>query len=138
MLHLRKPRTLAFALAAVIAALLLPGTALAAAPTVATGPVTNITSTQATFNGSVNPEGSATTFHWDYATATEFRDLGYVHSTPDVLLGVQGVPFLVGDYTPGTTVSGLSPKTTYHVRFVASNSDGTSYGGDVTFTTLRK
>src|SRR3954449_13240540 len=106
MLHLRKPGTLGFALAAVVVALLLPGTALASAPVAATGPVTNITSTGATFNGSLNPEGSATTFHWEYATASEFRTGGYPHSTPDTLLGVQGVPFLVGDFMPGTTVDG--------------------------------
>jgi hypothetical protein len=31
--------------------------------------------------------------------------------------------------------SGLSPNTTYHFQIVASNSGGTSYGGDLTFTT---
>jgi len=34
------------------------------------------------------------------------------------------------------TVTGLQPNTTYHFRLVASNSVGTSYGRDRTFTTL--
>ena len=33
-------------------------------------------------------------------------------------------------------ISGLSPATTYHVRAYATNSVGTNYGDDITFTTL--
>jgi hypothetical protein len=33
------------------------------------------------------------------------------------------------------TITGLSPGTTYHYRSVSENSDGTSYGSDMTFTT---
>jgi len=34
-----------------------------------------------------------------------------------------------------TSLSSLTASTTYHYRFVASNSLGTSYGADKTFTT---
>ncbi|MFQ5865963.1 MAG: FlgD immunoglobulin-like domain containing protein [bacterium] len=33
-------------------------------------------------------------------------------------------------------ISGLTPNTTYHFRVVAYNSNGYSYGGDKTFTSL--
>jgi hypothetical protein len=33
-------------------------------------------------------------------------------------------------------VSGLTASTTYHLRIVATNSSGTTYGSDSTFTTL--
>ena len=35
-----------------------------------------------------------------------------------------------------TSITGLTPNTLYHVRAFATNSVGTSYGSDVTFTTL--
>ena len=35
----------------------------------------------------------------------------------------------------GTTVSSLSPNTTYHFQIVAYSSGGNDYGGDLTFTT---
>jgi hypothetical protein len=34
-------------------------------------------------------------------------------------------------------LSGLKAKTTYHFRALATNSGGTSYGGDITFTTKK-
>jgi hypothetical protein len=33
-------------------------------------------------------------------------------------------------------ISGLTASTTYHFRIVATNSSGTAYGSDSTFTTL--
>jgi hypothetical protein len=35
------------------------------------------------------------------------------------------------------TITGLISNTTYHVRSFATNSVGTSYGGDVSFTTSK-
>ena len=36
-----------------------------------------------------------------------------------------------------SALTGLLPDTTYHVRAYASNSTGTAYGNEVTFTTFR-
>jgi len=41
---------------------------------------------------------------------------------------------LTGSYI--SSIAGLSPSTTYHYRTYATNSIGTSYGSDLTFTTL--
>ena len=43
-----------------------------------------------------------------------------------------------GPRTVSATITGLSRSTTYHFRVTATNSDGTTAGGDVTFTTLSK
>ena len=40
----------------------------------------------------------------------------------------------LGSFT--SEITGLSPNTTYHVRAYVTNSAGTAYGADVTFTTL--
>jgi hypothetical protein len=40
----------------------------------------------------------------------------------------------VGIYT--SNITGLLPNTTYHIRAYATNSVGTAYGSDLTFTTL--
>jgi hypothetical protein len=81
--------------------------------------------TTATLNGSVNPNGQATTVYFEYGTSTSYgtktaaKSVGSGTSTANV----------------ATPVSGLAPGTTYHVRFVATNATGTNSGGDVTFTT---
>ena len=41
-----------------------------------------------------------------------------------------------GDVDVGVTITGLSPGTLYHARFVITNGVGTTPGDDVTFTTL--
>ena len=95
------------------------------APSAATNPATNVASYSATLNGTVNPHGLTTTVHFQYGTTT-----GYGSTTANQA------------FTGSTTrsvaanISGLSPSTTYHFRIVASNSAGTTYGSDRTFTTL--
>lgn len=39
-------------------------------------------------------------------------------------------------FTPGSVITGLQPNTTYHFRAKATNSEGTTYSEDATFTTL--
>src|SRR6185312_5025221 len=113
-------------LAAVIGFLWLAGPAAAAsAPTAATGPVTTFSETSATVSGTVNPNGQATTWHFDYGKTST-----YGSSTASSSAGSG-----TSSTTVSTTINGLTPGTTYHYRFVAANGSGTTTGSDGTFTT---
>jgi hypothetical protein len=98
----------------------------------ATGPP-SVTGRTAAFSGSANPEGSLTTVHFDYGLDPKYFGGGpivYIASTPDQTIG--------SDFTTHTfsaSVSGLVPNALYHVRLVATNNTGTTFGPDVTFIT---
>jgi hypothetical protein len=85
-----------------------------------------MTTTTATLNGTLNPNGAATTYHFEYGPTNT-----YGTSTPDGNAGS----------TPGSTpvnapLTGLAAGTTYHFRLVADNGVGGSVNGaDATFTT---
>src|SRR5881392_76118 len=53
---------------------------LAAAPTATTGPVSSVTATTATVTGTVNPNGSATTWFFEYGTSTGYGSRTSTHS----------------------------------------------------------
>ena len=94
-------------------------------PTVTTGSPTSVTDIAAILNGTVNPNGSSTTYYFQYGTTTSY---GENTSSTSAGSGTSNV-------SANTLVSGLTSNTTYHYRLVATNSGGTSYGGDKTFTT---
>ena len=96
------------------------------APTVFTTVATLVTSTSATLNGTVNPNGEATTYYFEYGTDTSY---GSPTSSASAGSGTSAV-------SVNAAISGLSSDTTYHYRLVATNSDGTSYGDDKTFNTI--
>jgi hypothetical protein len=90
-------------------------------------------STSAGFAGSVNPEGLATTAHFEYGLDPRYSGGGtvaYDQSTTSESVG--------GDFAAhaiSAQVSGLVPNALYHVRLVATNAAGTTTGADETFTT---
>lgn len=95
-------------------------------PTVVTGQPSYISDTKATFSGTVNPHGTATTYHFDYGKTT-----GYGLRTNDVVTG-PGTAALPVFETP----TDLEAKMTYHYRLVATNPAspaGGTLGGDVSF-----
>jgi hypothetical protein len=96
-------------------------------PTVVTNPVSNVTATGATLNGTVNPNGAATTYHFEYGTTTAY---GTNVPVPD---GAAGAGTTAVPESAGLT--GLVSSTTYHFRLVATNSGGTTLGADQSFTT---
>lgn len=98
-------------------------------PSVTTAPVTNITSGEATCGGNVISNGGG----------GEITERGICYST-------NSNPTVDGDgctkITNGTgtgnftaSMTSLAANTTYHVRSFATNSAGTSYGNEKTFTT---
>jgi phosphodiesterase/alkaline phosphatase D-like protein len=97
----------------------------ASAPTAITGPVSAVGSTSATVTGTVNPNGQATTWYFEYGTSTSY---GSKTSTMNAGSGTSNVD-------ASATLSGLAPGTTYHYRLVATSSAGTSRGADGIFTT---
>jgi hypothetical protein len=87
-------------------------------------------------SGSVNPQGLATTGHFELGLDAFFRAahdrITYDQRTPNQQVGsdFSAHPILA-------TVSRLVPNALYHVRLVATNGAGTTYGPDQTFTTAK-
>jgi phosphatidylinositol-3-phosphatase len=96
-----------------------------APPTVATGNASAVSGTGATLNGTINPNGADTTYHFDYGPT---RKYGYSTSDATLLAGSSVVPV-------NTTISGLNSGTKYHYRLVGTNTYGTTYGLHKAFTT---
>ena len=92
---------------------------------VKTTSVTNIGETTATTGGHVTCEGGTTVTARGVCVSTSIN------------------PTIAGNHTASgtgtgvfaTILTGLSPNTTYHARAYATNSTGTAYGDDVSFTT---
>jgi hypothetical protein len=120
---------LVLALAGVSAGALNLSSALAAPPTakpgVNTQPATAVNMHSATLNGVVDPNGLATTYKFQYGKTTT-----YGTTTPIKPATGSGKHISVS-----ATVSNLASGTTYHYRLVATNSKGTTLGGDKQFTT---
>ena len=112
-----------------ISGAVVPGAPGIGGPSVGTGTTNTYTqktsSIDATLTGGIYPNGVQTTWWVEYGTSTSY---GQSTSTSDVGSGQTLVSLT-------STLTGLSPSTTYHYRFVASNSDGTTYGPDSTLRT---
>lgn len=97
------------------------------APAVTTGAASGVTDTAATLNGTVNPEGAATTYQFQYGTSTSYGSVAPA-SPASAGSGSSAV-------SESASLSGLSASTTYDYRLVATNATGTTDGGNQTFTT---
>ena len=92
---------------------------------VTTTPASSVMQTSAQLNGQLNPNGSASTYYFQWGTSTAYGSSSTTGSTNNG----------VGFFPVSLTVPGLSPGTTYHYRLVASSFNGTTYGADQTLTT---
>ncbi|MGE0086681.1 MAG: hypothetical protein AB7S75_19935 [Desulfococcaceae bacterium] len=97
-----------------------------AKPTVTTGSATAVSSSSATLNGTVNPNGAATNYYFEYDLTT-----AYETSTPIASAGSGTVSVSVN-----ANISGLSAGMIYHFRLAATNSEGTTLGNNQTFSAL--
>ena len=97
------------------------------AATVTSNSATDVSATSSTLNGSVNPNGLSTTVKFEYGTTTSYGS--EVTATESPLSGTSS-------QSVSAPVTDLSSNTTYHYRVVATNSAGTTYGNDRSFTTL--
>jgi hypothetical protein len=103
----------------------LPAAALAASPTATTGAATKVSQTGAVLHGSVNPNGFATGYVFEYGP------------TPN--LGIDSTSRSVGHGTKVVDVArplgGLTPGTIYYYRIAATSTAGTAFGALRRFTT---
>ncbi|HEY8082607.1 MAG TPA: S8 family serine peptidase [Solirubrobacterales bacterium] len=94
---------------------------------VTTEAATQVKGTSATLRASINPEGSATSYYFEYGKTTSYGSEAPLPSEP-IGSGTSSVKV-------GRSIGGLSLGTTYHYRVVAENSAGIAYGVDKAFTT---
>lgn len=96
----------------------------APAPDAVTGAAGSISSSAAMLTGSVNANGRATTWFFEYGTSTS-----YGSRTASQNGGAATSAFNVS-----AQVSGLQAGRTYHFRLVATSDGGTGHGADQSFT----
>jgi len=110
-----------------VALLVVPAGAAVAAgpPSATTGAATSVTQGGATVSGTVDPQGTATTYRFEYGTSSS-----YGLQTAEVDAGSGS-----GAVDASANLSGLTSDTTYHYRLVATNAAGVTRGSDRTLKT---
>jgi hypothetical protein len=98
---------------------------LSAPPTAVTQPASMITPNGAMLKGSVNPNGAATSYYFQYGVTTNY---GSYSVTNNLTAGTSPVAV-------NSILTGLFSDTPYHCQLVATNSAGSSAGTDQLFTT---
>lgn len=104
------------------------GTGVNTIPTVTTGAASSITTTSATLAGTIPANGCSpvTAYGVEYSTTAGFPNGS---GTPVPSTNLSGINF-------SSNVSGLSAGTVYYYHAFATNSGGTGYGAEQTFTTV--
>jgi uncharacterized protein (TIGR02145 family) len=100
---------------------------LGQAPTATTQQATNVNTSSATLNGSVNANYMPTVVTFEYGTTTAYGNT--ITATQSPINGNSSTNVNIN-------ITGLAVATTYHYRVKTENSLGTNYGSDLTFTTL--
>ncbi|MFZ4724777.1 MAG: FISUMP domain-containing protein [Paludibacter sp.] len=101
-------------------------TTLANLPTITTSATSGIAQTTATSGGSISTDGGANVTARGVCWSTSTNPIITNSKTTD---GIGTGSFI-------SNLTALTANTIYHIRAYATNSAGTSYGSDVTFTTL--
>ena len=96
-------------------------------PITSTNDATNVLTTTATLNGTVNPNYLSTTVTFEYGLTTSYGTSATATQSP-----VTGSSSL----SVSADLTGLNPGTIYHFRVKTVNSLGTVLGDDKSFTTL--
>lgn len=100
-------------------------TVQARAPEVTTDPATDVSTSSAVLNGTVDPMGSETTAHFEWGPTAAL-----VNTT-----GSESVGAGEGGVAVSRQITGLDQGRTYHFRVVAENTGGTAVGPVLSFET---
>jgi hypothetical protein len=96
-------------------------------PTASTEAASEVHGNDAVLNATINPQGPGATYRFEYGKTSSY---GKKVTLKGLSPGTAGVKV-------SQMLSGISPQKTYHFRVLATNSAGTAYGEDRTFTTER-
>ena len=96
---------------------------------VLTKPATGISNTEATLNGSLDPDGLATTWYFEWGKDTTY---GQTEPLPPGIALSDTSP---GVHDVSAQLTDLEPGVTYHYRLTATNSFEKTVGNDQTFST---
>ncbi len=96
-------------------------------PAVSTEAATPVTGSSATLRATVNPEGNASGYLFQYGLTSSYGSA--------VPASSKAIGSSVNDIAVSEAITGLKPLTTYHYRVVASSVAGQGLGKDLTFTT---
>lgn len=92
--------------------------------------------TKATLHGKVNPEGEATTYHFEYISDEDFKAAGETFGAETVKTSESDpLPADFKLHLAEAHITGLFPETLYHFRLVAKNASGEATGPVATFET---
>jgi hypothetical protein len=105
----------------------------AAPPEPIVAPSVYLDGTTAVFGGSVNPNNSPTSYHFEYVDEAGFQSSGFTGAaktpSPDASAGSG-----VASVSVAKEVKGLTPGTTYHLRLLAASGNGSAASEPTTFT----
>jgi hypothetical protein len=125
--------TLIASLVGAAALLAAPGAVAAGPPTLGPVSATDLQGVSAHLVGTVNPNGSSTTYHFEYVDQATFAGSSFAKavSTQATSVGSGSTA-----HPAAATITGLKPSTAYHYRLVATSTAGTTTGtGEVLTTT---
>ncbi len=103
-----------------------------ALPLVVTNAASGVTTSSAKLNGSINPQGLAATYRFQFGTSTSY---GSVTPTQSAGSGMTDPGSGMTAQAVFAGIKGLKANTTYHFRLTAQNVDGSAVGVDRTFKT---
>ncbi len=103
-------------------------------PVISNERAVSVSESEATLKTLVNPEGFATSYHFEYTTQANFEAHGFegAQSTSAIGAGKDRT-----DHSVSVSLGGLTPGTAYLWRVLAINASGASVGGAQTFVTYR-
>jgi hypothetical protein len=137
MTRIPRPLSLTIAAVAVMLSSAAPAALAAQRPAVDEQSVSGLTQTSVILNATLNTQGQATTYHFQYVTQTAFEATGYTNALSIPVPGAQAGSAR-GETVVGQQLAGLEPATAYRYRVIATNASGTEEGRegeDETFTT---